>query len=164
MASGKKNPFLNGFLAGLLAGLALAVAVALMVTRNNPFTGGSAASSENAAAPAAPAEAPKYEFYQAPPSEGAGAQQAETVPGAAYFLQAGAFASAADADEMKARLALLGLEARIQASQEGASQLYKLRMGPYKSLDELNRVRTRLTQNGMETMLVRIGPTQEEKP
>jgi len=43
------------------------------------------------------------------------------------------------------------------------SLLHKVRIGPYKSLDELNTVRARLTQGGVETMLVRIGPKPEEK-
>lgn len=162
-AKGKKNPFLSGFLVGLLVGLALAVAVALMITRNNPFTGKpSSASTGNASAPAAPEEAPKYEFYQALPEGEAGSPPAEAAVGATYFLQAGAFNNAADADEMKARLALLGFEAKVLSSQEGETLLHKVRIGPYKSLDELNRARARLTQSGMDTMLVRIGPKQED--
>lgn len=161
-ATGKKNPFLSGFLVGLLVGLALAVVVALMVKSNNPFTGQPATSGEGASAPAAPTEAPKYEFYQALPEGEGGSQPAGAAAGTAYFLQAGAFGSSADADEMKARLALLGFEAKILSSQEGETLLHKVRIGPYKSLDELNSARARLTQSGMDTMLVRIGPKQED--
>ncbi len=157
----KKNPFLSGFLVGLFVGLALAVAVALVVTRNSPFSGKTPAAGADASAPASPAEAPKYEFYQALPGGEAGGEPAAAAT--SYFLQAGAFGNAADADEMKARLALLGFEAKILTAQEGEAPLHKVRIGPYKSLDELNSARARLTQGGVETMLVKTGPKQEEK-
>jgi cell division protein FtsN len=66
---------------------------------------------------------------------------------------------------LKARLALLGFEAKVLSEQEGEKTLHKVRIGPYKSLDELNIARTRLTQGGMETILVKISPsTQQEQP
>jgi cell division protein FtsN len=159
-----KNPFFSGFFVGLFAGLALAVIVALLVTRNNPFVEQTPGSGASASAPAAPVEAPKYEFYQTLPEGQAGSAPAATATATtAYFLQAGAFGNAADAEEMKARLALLGFEAKTLTTQEGETLLHKVRIGPYKSLDELNTVRARLTQGGVETMLVRIGPKQEDK-
>lgn len=164
-SSGKKNPFLNGFLVGLFVGLGLSVVVALLVTRNSPFTGGSPAQDVGSAPPAAPpVEAPKYDFYQALPEGQPGAMPAATTPGPVYFLQAGAYGNAAEADQVKARLALLGFEARILSAQEGEAMLHKLRIGPYKSLDELNTARARLTQSGVETILVKIAPQQQEKP
>jgi cell division protein FtsN len=156
----KKNPFLGGFLVGLFVGLALAVAVALLVTRNNPFVEKPSASGQATSMPAAPAEAPKYELYQAPAESETGSPAAATLAGTAYYLQAGAFGNAADAEEMKARLALLGFEAKILTAQEGGALLHRVRIGPYKSLDELNTERARLTQGGVETMLVRIGPKE----
>jgi Cell division protein len=162
-ASGK-NPFLNGFLVGLFVGLALAVAVALLVTRNNPFVDKTRGTGTSASAPEAPLEAPKYEFYQTLPGPESDSEPAPaTLAATTYYLQAGAFGNAADAEEMKARLALLGFEAKTLAAQEGETLLHKVRLGPYKSLDELNTVRARLTQGGVETMLVRIGPKPEEK-
>lgn len=163
-ASGKKsNPFLGGFLVGLFVGLGLAVAVALVVTRNNPFAGKAASRPAGAASAVAPAEAPKYEFYQAlPGDEASGGEPAPAVAGPVYFLQAGAYGNAADADEMKARLALLGFEANILSAQEGGTMLHKVRIGPYKSLDELNGARARLMQNGMDTMLVRVEPKEKQ--
>lgn len=174
MAASKGNPFFAGFLAGLFTGLALCVAVALLVTRNNPFVQEPAAqeagASQKAAAGGSPMEAPKYEFYQAPPVAPATAPVAPvapTPPAAAaasphYFLQAGAYGNAADADQLKARLSLLGFEVNILTAQEGEKTLYKVRVGPFKGLDELNSARTRLTQSGMETILVKI-PEQEKQ-
>ncbi len=166
-ASGKKNPFLAGFLAGLLTGLVLAVGVALLVTRNNPFVQGDAEPGTNKPSQGAtssfPIEAPKYEFYKALPEgqpDNAAATPAPSAP--AYYLQAGAYGNAADADQLKAKLALLGFEVKVLIANEGDSMLHKIRLGPYKSLDELNAARARLTQNGIETILVKTSP--EEKP
>lgn len=163
-ATGKKNSFLSGFLIGLFLGLALSVAVALLVTRNSPLASKQTAPTAGTTAPATPAEAPKYEFYETlPDDETPAGKAAPTAIGAVYFLQAGAFGNAADADEMKARLALLGFEAKIYSAQENDALLHKVRIGPYKSLDELNAARTRLTQSGMETMLIRIGSNKQEE-
>lgn len=163
-AGKKKNPFLGGFLVGLFTGLALAAAVALLVTRSNPFVEKSPGQADTGtAAPAAPAEAPKFEFYQAPLEDRPDSASAAPAARAIYFLQTGAFGNVADAEEEKARLALLGFEARISSVQEGTTMLHKVRTGPYKSMDELNTDRARLTQNGVETMLVKIALPQEEK-
>lgn len=162
---GKNNPFLSGFVLGLFAGLGLSVVVALLVTRNNPFTGGSPAQDASSASTAsAPVEAPKYEFYQTLPEGGPGTMPPATPPSPIYFLQAGAYGNAAEADQVKARLALMGFEAKILSAQEGEKLLHKVRIGPYQGLDELNTARARLTQNGVDTILVKIAPQQQEKP
>jgi cell division protein FtsN len=156
-----KSPFLNGFLVGLFTGLGLAVIVALLVTRNDPFVEqDSPPAGSRGAAPATPAEAPKYEFYQALPEGQTGSLPAAPEASIAYFLQAGAYGNAADADQVKARLALLGFEAKILSVQEGDTLLHKVRIGPYRGLDELNSDRARLTQSGVETILVKTGPPQ----
>lgn len=164
--SSKKNPFLSGFLLGLLAGLALAIAFALLVTRNNPFVQSSAvqdtSSSSESTKSSTPIEAPKYEFYKTLPEEQTGSATIAPPPGPAYFLQAGAYGNAAEADQIKAKLALLGFEAKVLIANDGEKMLHKIRLGPYKSLDELNTARARLTQSGIETILVKT--SQEEKP
>lgn len=160
----KRNPFFNGFLVGLGVGLGLAVLVALLVTSNDPFVDKGTMTGSISPSTTAPAEAPKYEFYQALPDGETGSAPSPAEAPATYFLQAGAYGNAADADQVKARLALLGFEARILSTQEGETFLHKVRIGPYKSLDELNIARARLTQGGVETILVRIAPQQQEKP
>ena len=167
MTSARKNPFLGGFLFGLFAGLALALTVALLVTRNNPFVGGSdsdGAASENARQ-TVPAEAPRYEFNEA--TTNATPPDAAPQVSTHYYLQAGAFSNAGDADQMKARLALLGFEARVEVSgSQDSAPLSRVQIGPYLALDELNSARARLTQGGIETLLVRLPPptTKQEKP
>jgi cell division protein FtsN len=159
-----KNPFFSGFLTGLFVGLGLAVLVAVLVTRNNPFVDQEPEPVRDGVPAAAPAEAPKYEFYQPSPTGPAGSAPAPAEAEATYFLQAGAYGNPADAEQVKARLALLGFEADIFSAQEGEALLHKVRIGPYKSLDELNTARSRLTQGGIDTILVKTAPPQQENP
>jgi len=74
-----------------------------------------------------------------------------------FFLQAGAFPNATDADNLKARLALLGVEATIQtATLPDKGVWHRVRIGPYASIEELNRARDTLKQNGYDTSLVKV--------
>ncbi len=75
----------------------------------------------------------------------------------AFFLQAGSFQNAPDADNLKARLALLGFEASIQTRPLPEKGVWhRVRVGPYADVEELNRVRGVLKQNNIETTLVRV--------
>ena len=77
-------------------------------------------------------------------------------PGDKFWLQAGAFASAADAENMRARLALSGWEAAIQAvSLPDKSQRYRVRLGPYDNTDELNRVKAELGSRGFDVAVIK---------
>ena len=74
-----------------------------------------------------------------------------------YFLQAGAFGSPGDADNQKAKLALLGFEAKVESIDiEGKGTVHRVRIGPYAKLDDINRVRSTLTQNGVDASLIRL--------
>ena len=67
-----------------------------------------------------------------------------------FFLQAGAFASADDADKLKAKLAMLGMEASVQsATLPDKTVWHRVRLGPYKSADEMNKASAALKQNGV---------------
>lgn len=67
------------------------------------------------------------------------------------YLQAGSFSSADDADRLKAKLAMLGMEASVQtATLPDKSVWYRVRLGPYKSAGEMEKVRATLKQNGMD--------------
>ena len=74
---------------------------------------------------------------------------------ASYLLQAGAFRSSSDAEAMKAKLALIGFEARILAADVNGQAMYRVRIGPYAQLDAMNRARARLAENGVEASVVR---------
>ncbi|TMG85521.1 MAG: hypothetical protein E6H78_06880 [Betaproteobacteria bacterium] len=73
-----------------------------------------------------------------------------------FWLQAGAFVSAADAEDMKARLALSGWEAAIQAvSMPDKTQRYRVRLGPYDNTEELNRMKAELGSRGFDVAVIK---------
>ena len=72
------------------------------------------------------------------------------APASAYFLQAGSFAKPDEADRLKAKLAMLGMEAAVQtADVPGKGTYYRVRLGPYRSTDEMNKANATLKQNGI---------------
>ena len=71
------------------------------------------------------------------------------------YLQAGSFASASEADNQKARLALLGAEARIQQVMLQDKVWYRVRIGPYHKMDEVSHLRADLARQGIEANVVR---------
>ena len=72
-----------------------------------------------------------------------------------FFLQVAAFKSSEEADQMRARLAFMGFEAQISQGKRENLVFYRVRLGPYKSFEELNRVKTSLSDNGLESTVVR---------
>src|SRR3954469_16195734 len=73
-----------------------------------------------------------------------------------YFLQAGAFQSPSDADNLKARLAFMGLEATVEpTSLPDKGVWYRVRLGPYAKVEDINKARTLLAQNGVDASLVK---------
>jgi len=72
------------------------------------------------------------------------------------ILQAGSFSNVNDAENLKAKLALLGVEANIQsATIPDKGVWYRVRVGPYKNADEMNHARGFLKQNGVESTPMR---------
>lgn len=170
---------LLGIFIGLVLGLAIATAAAIYVT-NAPVPFVNKTQQQRATTPqadqkladaakAGAAEKPKFDFYKILPGQeepvtdrdlkSAAAKQAEK-PGAPrdlYFVQAGAFQNPADADNLKARLALMGLQASVEpANLPDKGTWYRVRLGPYTQLDEINRVRQTLAQNAIDASLVKI--------
>ena len=95
-----------------------------------------------------PAPAPEKEVDQPP--------AATTVSKEIFFLQAGAFQNAADADNMRARLAMLGIEASVQMGNSGdRGTFHRVRIGPFSKVDEVNRTRDALKQNGIDSTLIK---------
>lgn len=72
-----------------------------------------------------------------------------------YYLQAGAFRGSEDAEAMKARLLMLGLSAQVQTANVKGTTLHRVRVGPFTGLDEMNKARTRLGSEKIETSVVR---------
>ena len=169
---------LAGILIGLVLGLFIALGVAWYITKMpNPFSSrapaSSAAKPESPKAPpvqstrteekpAAEEKKPRFGFYEILPGKDDEKQAKEpkaSTPAAkeAFFLQAGAFQNAPDADNLKARLALLGIEASIETTAVADKGIWhRVRVGPYTSVEELNRTRDTLKQNGVQTTLIKL--------
>jgi cell division protein FtsN len=79
-----------------------------------------------------------------------------TRPGT-YYLQAGSYRNEADADRVRAKLALAGIESKVQKVSVDADTWHRVRIGPYTDLDALNRVRTRLRQADIDAILISVG-------
>jgi cell division protein FtsN len=81
-----------------------------------------------------------------------------------FYIQAGAFQNPADADNQKARLAILGFESNVEpTSLPDKGTWYRVRLGPYTKVDELNKVRQALAQNGIDANLVRLKDPKSAK-
>ena len=162
-----------GILIGLVLGLFIALGVAWYINKlPNPFR--DKAGPPKPTVPAYPTTAPKVTApppaadatkpaIAQPPAKTEPATPAtadkKSTPGAreTFFLQTGSFQDAAEAESLKARLALLGLEAAIQARTLPDKGIWhRVRVGPYTDVDELNRVRDILKQNSIEVALVKV--------
>ena len=112
---------------------------------------------------------PKFDFYkilpggEEPVSERElkdAAKVAKSQPEAAkgvYFIQAGSFQNPADADNQKAKIAILGFESNVEPTVlPDKGTWYRVRMGPYTALEDLNKVRRVLSQNGIDASLVKV--------
>ena len=158
----------TGVLIGLVVGSLLAVGVALWVTDNNPFASSAPTPSRNTDAPAVPEPAPSFDFYKVLPSDTPSelpSRPAPAAPEPRYYLQAGAFQNADDADNLKAQLAMLGIEAVIQTGEVAEKGVFhRVRVGPFAAMDEVDRTRSLLTQNDIPATLVREIPNPQETP
>jgi|SRR5882672_689841 len=180
--------FLFGLFTGVVIGLAVSLGIAFYLNRTPvPFIAAKpkaekeagkqpaiAGLPQTATAPTTAPEKPKFDFYKILPGTeepvterelrerlraNRGGQQ--EVSKDVYFIQAGSFQNPADADNQKARLAILGFESSVEpANLPDKGTWYRVRMGPYQKLDEINRIRQSLAQNGIEANLVKIKEPQ----
>jgi cell division protein FtsN len=179
------SPMGVGVLIGLLLGLCIALGVALYINKGaNPFVQkqkaaepareaapqdkGAASSDKSSAgskadAPAAGQAKPRFDFYKILPGteEAVTDKEFKRAPAAAakevYFLQVAAFQNPSDADNMKAKLALAGIEAQIQtATLPDGKVWHRVRVGPFSSQDELAKSRAALKENSIEANLIKV--------
>jgi len=81
-----------------------------------------------------------------------------------FYLQAGAFEDPSEADNLKARLALMGVEASVQKIEvPDKGTMHRVRTGPYLGQESMTKARDNLTANGINTAIVKIKP-KEPKP
>ena len=174
------SPMLLGILLGMIFGVALAAGLAWYLLKSpSPFVNKGVNQSaeiikpdvEAAKPKAAPVttpasgvgeDKPRFEFYkvltdkpdaadaQSKSSEKPKSPETKSMPKAAY-LQAGAFSNASDAENLKAILAMKGLEASVQTvTIPGHGEMHRVRVGPFQSEQELNSARATLRQSGLE--------------
>jgi cell division protein FtsN len=85
-----------------------------------------------------------------PPSAGDAADHFE------YLVQVGAYRTSSDADAQKAKLAFMGLEARVSERDQAGRTVYRVRLGPFTEKSAAERIRARLESSGIENTLVRV--------
>lgn len=73
-----------------------------------------------------------------------------------YFIQAGAFRTPEDAEQQRAKLSLLGMQARVSEREQSGRTVYRVRLGPFDNKDDADKVKERLDDNSIETALVRV--------
>lgn len=70
-----------------------------------------------------------------------------------YIMQAGSFKTFKEADQLRAKLALMGIESRVQKAKVGSVNWYRVKMGPYAQTDSVNTIRARLRQHGIDALI-----------
>lgn len=74
---------------------------------------------------------------------------------ARYILQAGSFGASGDAEAIKAKLAMLGLSARVESAQISGRTVYRVRLGPYGTASELADAKRKLDSNGLNAIAIK---------
>lgn len=156
--------------AALLAGLALGLAVAAWVyirtpTPSRPADAGSVPAAADPALEIPSPGEPRFTFYKLLPSEEVVIPDApeeklegsSAKDGATYLIQVASFRERAEADRQKARLALLGIESKVETvTVNNRDTYYRVRIGPERDRAEIERLMAQLSENGIEALLVRL--------
>ena len=116
-----------------------------------PVPAAATAASRPAARPVAAASAPAARASSPPAAVAAAGPDPFT-----YFVQAGAFARPEDAEQQRARLAMLGYEARVSEREQSGRTVYRVRVGPFDQKDDAESTKGRLGESGVESALVRV--------
>ena len=73
-----------------------------------------------------------------------------------YFVQAGAFRTPEDAEAQRAKLSLMGVDAKVTEREQSGRQVFRVRVGPFDKKEDADRSKERLESSGVETALVRV--------
>jgi cell division protein FtsN len=73
-----------------------------------------------------------------------------------YFVQAGAFRTPEDAEAQRAKLSLMGIEAKVTEREQSGRQVFRVRVGPFDKKEDADRSKEKLEGSGVETALVRV--------
>lgn len=165
-----------GIFIGLVLGAALAAGTAWYFTQSSPFVAPPgtpsmpAADQPPLALPGKPGDRPvvrqDFEFYKILPQgttasaePAAVAPQPEAARAERLYLQVGAFENPAEADNLKALLALNGIDANAQRAQlEDGRIVHRVRIGPFAKPEDMNNTRSRLASAGLTASVVRVNP------
>jgi cell division septation protein DedD len=104
----------------------------------------------------------KYDFYQmlpkfevVVPEKERGSRVAPTAPGT-YFLQVGSYRDADVADRVHAQLTKLGIDSTVQRVAVDSDVWHRVRVGPFKDLTRLSRMREQLHASDLDSLIIRI--------
>lgn len=130
---------------------------------DRPVTTTPAPAATQSTAAAAEGEKTKFDFYKIlPGGETASAPLPAKATDAAVdkvALQAGAYQDPSEADNLKARLAMMGVEAKVQRVDLGEKGVfYRVRLGPFDTPADADEMRTKLASEGIETSVVKSNP------
>jgi len=166
------SPFLSGFLIGFLLGIVASVALTIYIKGdtspfedkkiNAPIMETSKNQSTSELVPNVK-EADDLDFYTILPETESAVTVKEIndadikVKMDRYFLQIGSFKKEADADNLKAKLALRDFEAVVQtANIAEKGTWHRVRVGPLNNVDSINKMRNQLTANSFTADLIKI--------
>ena len=124
-----------------------------------PAVAGPASAAAPAAKPLSPAAARDPAAILSGAAAGASAPKAATPAGSdpfVYFVQAGAYAKTEDAEQQRARLAMMGLEAKLTEREQSGRTVFRVRLGPFDKKDDADAAKAKLGDAGIESALVRV--------
>jgi cell division protein FtsN len=174
-AAGTGLSGLAGFVLGLAIGLVVAMGVYLFDRRQgvrlahqSPPVLSDDQPAANKPAPASQDAETQFDFYEMlpkfevviPEKDGTTPRTAAGGPvqkPGAYVLQAGSFRNLADADRVRATIALQGVESKIQKVTVDTDTWHRVRIGPITNLQKLEDTRSKLRQAQIEALVIRVG-------
>ena len=115
-----------------------------------------ASAAASAATPSAKASAAAASRNPAAILSGDSVSTAGASDALSFQVQAGAYASQVEAEQQKAKLAMMGLESRIAEREVNGRTMYRVRLGPFATKDQADEVRVKLQGAGIDSALVRI--------
>ena len=114
--------------------------------------------------PAAPAVAARPSLGAASSAIARAAPRAASQPVAStlaagaftYFVQAGAYSRSEDAEQQRAKLAMLGVESRLTEREQAGKMVYRVRVGPFERREDAENAKERLGDSGVDSALVAV--------
>lgn len=180
-ASGKKGPtLLLGLFIGYVLGLVSAIGVWMYIhqapspfiqnekpevsTKIKTSKNGKQISDSNDSQTEDTNEKPRFEFYNMLPGNEEPVTEKQFKKAAKqpslkdkYYLQAGSFQDTEDAENLKAKIAMLGMEAYVQSADLSEKGMWhRVRVGPFTKIDAINKARSSLLQSGIKANLIKV--------